>query len=65
MFDDPNRLRLMAAECRAMASTRDTEELRNIFLAMARRYDSEALAHEDAAPRPIANFEPVMRRRAS
>jgi hypothetical protein len=46
MLYDPTGLRRMADQCRSMASTRQTEELRRIFLAMAERYDCEAAVRE-------------------
>jgi hypothetical protein len=46
MLDATTALRRMAAQCRSMAATRQTEELRNVFLQMARRYDDEAMKQE-------------------
>ncbi|MEO5772884.1 MAG: hypothetical protein ABIQ32_02030 [Sphingomicrobium sp.] len=46
MLYDPDGLRRMAEQCRTMASTRQTEELRGLFLRMAHHYDSEAAVHE-------------------
>lgn len=36
----------MADQCRSLALSRNTDELRNIFLQMARRYDAEAIKGE-------------------
>jgi hypothetical protein len=46
MLDDPTGLRRMADQCRTMAASRHTEELRNVFLNMARRYDDQAIQQE-------------------
>lgn len=40
----------MARQCREMAMTRETDELREVFLRMAERYDASANAQEAAAP---------------
>jgi hypothetical protein len=50
MQDDSERLRRMARQCREMAMTRETDELREVFLRMAERYDASANA-QDAGPR--------------
>ena len=42
MPDNPERLRRMADQCRILASTRDTEELRKVFTQMADHYDARA-----------------------
>ena len=52
MQDDSERLRRMARQCREMAMTRETDELREVFLRMAERYDASANAHEATAPIP-------------
>ena len=44
--EDPIGLRRMADRCRTLASTRQTDELRNILMQMARRYDAEATERE-------------------
>ena len=52
MQDDSERLRRMARQCREMAMTRETDELREVFLRMAERYDASANAQEATAPIP-------------
>ena len=49
MQDDSERLRRMARQCREMAMTRETDELREVFLRMAERYDASANAQDATA----------------
>ena len=40
----------MARQCREMAMTRETDELREVFLRMAERYDESANAQHAGPP---------------
>ncbi len=55
MQEDSERLRRMARQCRDMAMTRETDELREVFLRMAERYDASAEAQEAGPVMQVPN----------
>ena len=56
MPDNPERLRRMADQCRLLAATRDTEELRKVFTQMADHYEARASRALEAGLNPGPGF---------
>jgi aspartyl/asparaginyl beta-hydroxylase (cupin superfamily) len=50
MEEESECLRRMARQCREMAMTREIDELREVFLRMAERYDESANVQDTGSP---------------